>query len=523
MCVGDFTLRRETELSHEEVKPRAARAALSGFTRHAVVRIMALVGTLLLARMIAPAGFGLFATSQFLLSGLSALCVGGVIAALVRRREALSEGDLRTAFTVQQTLAVLVLIVVWFVAPQIVLAYHLKPHDVWVIRAMSAIVLVMSLKSIPNAVLQRQVRHDLVAASEVAEYLIYLVTALLLAWLKWGVWALVTATAVRHITGMIILHLSARMVPHWGLDRAKAGQLLKFAVPLQATGLVDLATRAAAPLAAGLLFSVATVGVIGMANTMLDAVILQPIVLLSALQLRLFARNQDSQDATRRLMAQSIYVGAAAVSPFAVFLASLAPVIIGLLLPGSWQQVGPLIQGLFLSCIIQVVASPISQASKALGMVGTSLGASVVNLILQLSVLFALEPYLGLTAYPIAATVGAVAYTLVLWVRVGRRIGGAPVGAILPVVVASLGAGAIWWLAGVSHNLPIALAGLVLGGLVYVLLLMLLSGKEMARYLRILGDATLAKKPALLAKSAKLAALVDRAQIFGRGPKGSPS
>jgi O-antigen/teichoic acid export membrane protein len=506
----------DEELSHAEVRSRAARGALSGFTRHAVVRMMALVGTLVLARLISPAGFGLFATGQFVLSALAAVCVGGVITTLVRQRAAVAQADLATAFSIQQALAVLSLVVTWFAAPLIVDGYDLPAGDVWVIRAMSAIVLLQSLKSIPIAVLQRRIRHDLVAVGEIVEYLVYVVTALLLAWAGWGVWALVTATALRYLIGLIVLHVLADVRPHVGFDWARTVQLLRFAVPLQITALLDVAGRAAAPLIVGALFNVSAVGVIGMANTMLDAVVMQPITLLSQLQLRLFARIQDDNAQTRRLLSQCFYVGGAALTPITVGLACLAPFIIGLLLPAEWAQVGPMIQGLFVSSMMLIVAFPVSQAAKALGLISTSVWSSALKLAVQLVVLLAFYKIIGLNAYPLAITLGSIAGYGIVFFRVRRRVGGIPLGSLVPVLTAGLAAGAIWWAAGLSKDLLVVLGGVALGAIVYVAVLVLLSGREVSRYLRLAADATLAKRPLLLNGAGRLAVLIDRAQLVGR-------
>lgn len=489
----------EPELTVEEVRARSARGALSAFTRHALVRFLAFAGTLWLARMIAPASFGLFSTSQFLLTALSAVCVGGVISALVRRAEAISKEELRTAFAVQQGMAVVICIGLFFAAPLIARLYHLQPNDAWVFRSMMLAVFLMSLKSIPNAMLQRRLRHDLVALSEIIEYLVYISSAVLLASLGWGVWALVVATLLRHASAVLMLHRAARIYPSIGFNLSMAKALIRFALPLQAISLVDLANRSVVPLLIGGMLGMAAVGLSSMANTILDAAILQPLVLLSALQLRLFARVQRDPAEVRRLLGQFYFMGGAAVGPIAVLLFCAAPMLPHVL-SSQWSHVGWLVQALFFASILQVVAAPTAQAAKALGEVRAPLIAGVVSLGAQILILTFTYKSLGLTSYPLAAAVGGCCSTGLILYRVARRIDGLSMASLVPVAISCFLAGVTWWLAGryAGAQPVLIIAALILGGLVYVASLLLLAGAQVSRYIGVIAETTAKNQPALV-------------------------
>lgn len=510
----------EKDLSASEVRSRAVRGALSAFTRHGVVRLLAFGGTLLLARVIAPATFGVFATSQFVLAILQAICVGGVISALVRRRSAVTDQEFRTAFVLQQALGALAFAALFLASPLLVRVYNLPPEDVWVFRAMAASVFLMSLKSIPNAMLQRNLRHDLVAASDIIEYLTYITISLALAFLGWGIWALVIATLMRHLVAVVALHLYARAWPRAGFALDKARELLRFAAPLQAIALVDLTNRSVAPAILGVLLGMKAVGLVGMANTILDAVILQPLVLLSALQLRLFARIQDDPPALRKLLAQFYFLGGAVIIPLALLLASFSSVIFSLLLPATWSGLGWLIPALSVAALLQVIASPTAQVAKALGEVRHPLFGGLLNLGIQVAVLWIFYRRIGLAAYPLAVAAGALASILVTMRPVASRLSGAPVGALTPVVLAAAAAGLIWLPARFWADGPILLIGsAVTGSLVYVLALSMLSGREVARNIRMMSSALNLTETRVGRLASRVAAIEDQADLSARWRK----
>lgn len=505
---------QDVELADSEVKARATRGAVAAFSRHAVVRLLAFLGTLLLTRLLAPAEFGLFSTSQFCLTVVSAVCVGGVISALVRRAEHVSAEEFHTAFALQLGFAAIACGAMFLAAPLIADIYGLPATSAWVFRAMSAAVFAISLKSIPQAMLQRQLRHDLVAASEIVEYVTYIGVALLLAWMGWGVWALVTATLVRYSSAVVVLHVMARRAPVLAFNRSVAGRLARFALPLQGTALLDLANRAVAPLLLGGLLGMSAVGVASIANTMLEALILQPLVLLSAVQFRLLARAQRDPARVRRLLGEFYFMGAAAIMPIALLLICAAP-LLSYLFPPAWSDVVWLVPALFLASVVQVIASPTAQAAKALGILNTPLLAGAINLAIQCVILALTHQQLGLASYPLAAAVGAVAAAAIMLARVTRAIGPAPFGPVVPVVLAGAAAALIWWPAARAGSLWIVVSGAALGALLYIVILALTAGRRVRRYLVTFADNALPRAPSLGKFVTVMGDLVARVDISG--------
>lgn len=482
---------RESELPADEVRNRAARGAVSVIGRHAVVRAMAFLGTLVLARLIAPRDFGLFVTAQFAASVLQALAIGGITSALVRRREAIEPIDYRVALTIQQVLTVVVVAGLFAVSPWLA-AFHDDPSGerIRIFQAIALTLFPMSFRSIPVAMLQRQLRHDLVTLCEVSEYLAYLIVSIGLALGGWGVWALVVATLVRNTTGAVVVHVMARAWPQFGFDLGRTAALLKFALPLQGQMLIDLAQRSMIPVVIGVYFGAAAVGIAGMANTMLEALVMQPLVMLGSVQLRLFARIQNDHRALARLLEKCIAAGAMVFLPAVLLFGLSAPALMPHLLSAKWQGVGELIFWLTPVAMIQVASLPTSQAGKALGELRAPLIGGLLGFACQIGLVAALASHLGLLAYPLAATVGVLATTLVVFVRVTRRIGANPLRGIVPIAAGLIPAGAIsgaavQWSASTS----LIAAALALGLLIYLAIVVLFAGPHLAGLLRFVAAA----------------------------------
>ncbi|MFC0242369.1 oligosaccharide flippase family protein [Rhodopseudomonas telluris] len=479
----------DDELTHSEARHRAARGAVSVLGRHALVRLLAFAGTLVLARLMVPSEFGLFAVAQFVFSVLQALTIGGVTAALIRRRETVTVADYRVALTIQQGFAAIAVIALYAAAPQIASYWDNSAELVPVIKVLALALFPLSLRSIPFAILQRALRHDQTTICEIFEYVVYLVLAIALAALGWGVWALVVATLARYVAGAIFAHLLVRGLPRFGFETSRAKALLHYAVPLQGQMLIDLAQRSVIPVVIGSLFGAASVGIAAMANTMLEALLLQPLVMLASIQMRMFARIQNDPAALAALLEKCLAAGALVFLPPVVLLGVVAPALMPKILSAHWADVGDLIRWLTLASAIQVLAVPTAQAAKALGRMRALLIGGMVSLGLQIGVVLLLAAPLGLAAYPLAAAVGTGANFLIVFVNVGRLIGMRPILAIGPALCGLALAAAMWCTAIISFtSLPLIVAMLLLGALTYIAAVIALSSRQLAALLRFAGS-----------------------------------
>ncbi len=502
----------EDELTNEQVRKRAARGATSLFTRHLIVRLLAFAGTLVLARMIDPHTFGIFALAQFVLLLANAIAVGGVTTALTRRRETVTPPEYRTAHAIQLILATIIFALVLAAAPVIASLYELTRAEAWAFPAMAAAVFLQASRSIPTAALQRGLRHDRVAMSEVAEYVTYVLLSISLAAMGFGLWALVIAMLMRHLVATILLYRAARALPGVAFDAAIARRIVRETVPQQLAILTALGQRAVNTTVVAAVFNAAAAGLVGMAIALLDSLVLQPLTLLSNIQFRLLARAQGDAAQFRKVLGQAFFLSSAVCLPILVGAVLLFPLIVSIIFPPNWQQTGFLVQILSASSLSYVVSMPAHQALKALGDARSLIVCYLMSALAQLAILLSVGDRYGLTGFAIANIVGnliLMIYGVVrLWVRTGRF---PPLGPVLAVAAAGLagsvaGVGVAWPLPG---SIGMA-AGAVVGGATYVAALFVTAPRHVATHLRLAGEAI----PARLAMPRRvldaLARLADR-------------
>lgn len=502
----------EEELSQEQVRKRAALGVMSLFTRHGAVRLMAFAGTLVLARLIDPHTFGVFALAQFVLLLANAVAVGGITTALTRRRETVSPLEYKTAQAIQLAIALVIFAIVAAGTPLLAKVYDLSILEALAFPAMGAAVFLLASRSIPTAALQRALRHDLVAVSEVAEYVTYIVVSIGLALAGLGLWSLVIATLLRYGMATLLLYRMTRTLPAIALDRAIARAIVRETLPQQAAIMLGLAQRAINTTVVAAVFNPAAAGLVGMAITLLDALVLQPLALLANIQFRLMARVQDDPEKFRKVLGQSFFVSSVVCLPVLIVSITLFPMLVTILFPPSWRDTGYLVQALSLSSFAYLISIPSHQALKALGDAASLIVCYCLSAAAQLAILFLVGDQYGLIIFALANIVGnliLMIFGLVrLWVVTNRF---PPLSAITGVVVAGgAGTAAGFSVAAVAPGLIGAVAGATLGSAVYLMALFMTSPKQMSTNLYLINEALPISLRRIRHATSTLATLADR-------------
>ena len=134
--------------------------------RQVLVQGLNLAGAILLARILSPAEFGMFAIITFILSFLLAFGDAGLGASLIRESNEPAEEDYRAVFTAQQALVLGAVVISWVAAPSAARAYGLPVADAWLLRLVALSLLFTSLQVIPSIRLERHLRFDKLAIVE---------------------------------------------------------------------------------------------------------------------------------------------------------------------------------------------------------------------------------------------------------------------------------------------------------------------------------------------------------------------
>jgi O-antigen/teichoic acid export membrane protein len=174
---------------------------------------LAFVSSILLARLLSPADFGLMAMAAVIINFVDLFSNLGTAAAIVQQRT-LSRELLSSLFWLNAGFGAAVAILLFGLAP-VLAAFYREPHLTVVMQCLAVTLCLGGLRCVHQALIQRELSFDLLAKVEIIAGVISLACGLVLAYLGFGVWSLVAQTIVWHAVMTVALWLFSSWRPQW--------------------------------------------------------------------------------------------------------------------------------------------------------------------------------------------------------------------------------------------------------------------------------------------------------------------
>src|SRR3989344_4722693 len=119
------------ELTLEIIKSRAVRGVAALTSRTIILQIINRAGDFLLTIFLGVAQYGVFWIVSAVINFLAYFSDIGLGAALIQKKEKVTEEELRATFTIQQILVLSILLILFLITPLLQRFYHLSNEAVW--------------------------------------------------------------------------------------------------------------------------------------------------------------------------------------------------------------------------------------------------------------------------------------------------------------------------------------------------------------------------------------------------------
>lgn len=223
-----------------DVQARAKRGIKLLIVRQVLLQALMFGGGIVLARILDPAEFGLYAITLFLVGIFTLLGDFGLAPSFIQRKNELSEQDLSVGFTLQQLVTTAAVVILFLLAPWMVSHYpKAPPETVWLVRVMAFSLYLASWRAMSALQLERNLRYERFIWVEIVENFSFQATAVALALTGYGVWSFIWAVIVRGVLGTALMFIIAPWPIRIGFDRKIAAGILRFGIPFQIQGIVN--------------------------------------------------------------------------------------------------------------------------------------------------------------------------------------------------------------------------------------------------------------------------------------------
>lgn len=349
-------------------------------------KVISVVTFAILARMLDPSTFGLFAMSFLLIDGLQIFKSFGLDTALVQRKENVEEAS-HTAYMIVQAMGLTFFGASFLLAP-LVSHFFSNNQICSVIRALGIVFVFSSFSKIPITLLIKRMQFNLVSIIDLIGAVVNSVCAIGFAIISPTVWALVGAYVAKQFTIAVFARFYSGYRFRLNFDPKIARALLSYGKFMIGVGVLGYVSENINNIVVGKILGTAMLGYFALAANIGNFINSHFTHLISGVMFPAYAKIQGDREAVKRVYLQTIKFVSIISIPFAVGLFFMADELVFTLYGEKWMAVIPLLK---LFGIIQLII-PIVGCSGAvflgLGNPGYIFAVTVVALVIKIPALF---------------------------------------------------------------------------------------------------------------------------------------
>lgn len=322
-------------------------------------------GTFVLARLLAPADFGLIGMVTIILNFVELFKDLGLSTATIQKAT-ISQAQVSTLFWINLALSALVTGLVVLLAPAITALYG-EPRLTWIVVVLAGNFLLGGLIVQHLALLRRQMHFGSIAWIEIGSMAIGMVAAIAAAWMGAAYWALVIWRLVQSVVMVVGVWVACPWKPGFPQRQADIGSMLKFGGHIAGFSIVNYFSRNADNFLIGRFWGAEQLGLYAIAYKLLLMPIEQINTPITNVALPALSRLQNDPEQYRRYYYKALLMITTLGMPIVGGLFVTANPLIPFLLGPQWIDSIPIFQFL-------IPAAFIGTFNVAMGWVFISLG-----------------------------------------------------------------------------------------------------------------------------------------------------
>jgi O-antigen/teichoic acid export membrane protein len=350
-----------------DIKKRSIVSVFSLFFQSGYSAVLGLAANLIVTILLTPKIFGIYITVLSLINILNYFSDFGLAASLIQKQE-LDEDDVVTTFTIQQILALL-LVIIGYAGTGAITAFYKLPQDgVYLYWSLLFGFFVSSFKTIPSIFLERQIKFQKVVFVQIVENTIFYALVSVCAIMGYGLMSFTIAVVVRAVVGLILIFVMSPWMPSLGISRRSAKELLSFGVPFQLSSFLALFKDDLLILYLGKVLGFELLGYIGWAKKWADAPIRIIMDNVSKILFPVLSRVQNEKEKVRNICEKLLYYQTSLLAPVIAGMVVVIDLFVQIVPKyQKWGPAVPLFYILAVSSFILSFSAPFMNLYNAIG------------------------------------------------------------------------------------------------------------------------------------------------------------
>ncbi|MGB9883376.1 MAG: oligosaccharide flippase family protein [Microgenomates group bacterium] len=395
-------------------KKKTLISTLSLFFQSGYSAILGLVANVILTIVVSPVTFGIYITILSIIAIFNYFSDIGLAAALIQRKE-INDNDLKTSFTIQQSM-VLILITIGFFSTNLVKKfYHLPQNSLILYHAVLISFFLSSLKTIPSVLLERKIEFQKIVFVQIIENTFFYLSVIIFSLLKFDLFAFVVAVLARSTAGLILIYSLSFWLPKIGFDKESFKKLVSFGLPFQTNSLLALIKDDLMILYLGKILGFEKLGYIGFAKKWAEAPIRIIMDNVSKVIFPLMARFQEEKEKLKNILEKILFYQSIAILPAILGISLIMPRLTEIIPKYSkWQPALPILYIFSAAAIFSSYSTPFINFFNSIGKVKISFYFMVFWTALTWILTPILTKMFNLYGFPLTLLILSLTFILVL-------------------------------------------------------------------------------------------------------------
>ena len=328
-------------------------------------QLVAFVVSIILARLLDPAVYGEIALIMVFTTILQVFVDSGLGTALIQKKNA-DDLDFSSVFYFNIAVCLVLYGVMFVAAPFIADFYHL-PHLTPVIRILSLTLIVSGVRNIQQSYVSKNLIFKKFFFATIGGTLGSAVVGIAMAYMGYGVWALVGQQLINVTLGTLILWTIVHWRPKFMFSLQRLKGLFSYGWKLLVSALIDTGYNHLRHLIIGRIYTAKDLAFYNQGHLFPNVIVANINTSIDSVLLPAMAAEQDDKDRVRAMTRRAISISTYIIMPMMMGLAMCAEPVVRLVLTDKWLPCVPFLRVFCFTFAFWPVHTANLNAIKALG------------------------------------------------------------------------------------------------------------------------------------------------------------
>ena len=355
------------------------------FAERCGAQLVTFIVSIVLARILVPEDYGTVALVTVFLNIMQVFVDSGLGTALIQKKDA-DDLDFSSVFYFN-FLVCLLLYGVMFVCAPLIAKFYSNDSLIAIVRVISLTIVISGVKGIQQAYVSKHMLFKRFFFSTLGGTLVSAVVGIVMAYLGFGVWAIVAQQLTNTFIDTLILWLTVKWRPKLMFSFERLKRLFSFGWKLLISSLLDTVYRNLRNMIIGKMYSSADLAYYNQGDKFPSLIVTNINTSIDSVLLPSMASEQDNKERVKNMTRRAIKTSTYIMAPLMIGLACCATPIVKLILTDKWLPCVPYLRIFCITYMFYPIHTANLNSINAMGRSDLFLKLEIIKKIMGMTIL----------------------------------------------------------------------------------------------------------------------------------------